>query len=74
MQPKGAIEAVVIFFVLNQNRPRLRIEIIHIAKGQPLLHCLKQIQQFTGRYRHTGIFQHMEEINEHGFSVPRGGA
>ena len=74
MQPESAVKAVVIFFVLDQNRPGQRIKIIHVAKREPLLHRLKQIEQLPGRHRHPVVFQHMKEINQHWASGPRADA
>ena len=65
MQPESAIKAVVILFVLDQNRTGQRVKVVHIAKREPLLHRLKQVQQLPGRHRHPGVFQNVKEINQH---------
>ena len=74
MEPECSVEAVIVLFVFDKNGARQGVEIIHVTKGQPLLHRLEQIQQLAGRHRHAGVLQHMEEVDEHGLSALLGDA
>ena len=74
MEPECSVEAVVVLFVFDKNGARQGVEIIHVTKGQPLLHRLEQIQQLAGCHRHAGVLQHMEEVDEHGLSALLGDA
>ena len=74
MEPECSVEAVIVLFVFDKNGARQGVEIIHVTKGQPLLHRLEQIQQLAGCHRHAGVLQHMEEVDEHGLSALLGDA
>ncbi|MNC57337.1 hypothetical protein D3C75_1069930 [compost metagenome] len=54
-------------FVLDQDRPRQEVELVHVGKGHPLLEGIEQIKQLTHRYGYFGRAHFIEQIEQHGY-------
>nr|GFC42671.1 hypothetical protein [Tanacetum cinerariifolium] len=51
--------------VLDQNRPRQVVELVHVGEDHPLFQGIDQVQQLTYRDRHLGGAHFVEEVEQH---------
>ena len=63
---EGAIEAVEMAFVLDQDRAREAMQGFAIGKRKVGLQCCHEVEPFAQGHRHAGAAQGLEQADQHG--------